>query len=58
MAELLASALRDGEHGSAYGTGEDVRPAPPGRLAEALALGGVGAGVVGAAAGPARMLRR
>ncbi|MET7479144.1 FAD-binding and (Fe-S)-binding domain-containing protein [Streptomyces sp. NPDC005648] len=58
VAELLASALRDGEHGSAYGVGEDVRPAPPGRLGKALALGGAGVGAVGAAAGLARMFRR
>ncbi|MFD8302042.1 FAD-binding and (Fe-S)-binding domain-containing protein [Streptomyces sp. NPDC059690] len=58
VAELLASALPGGRYGSAYGVGPDARPAPPGRLGRALALGGVGAGIAGVAAGLARGLRR
>ncbi|MFI8232944.1 FAD-binding and (Fe-S)-binding domain-containing protein [Streptomyces sp. NPDC085900] len=58
VAELLASALPDGRYGSAYGVGPETRPAPPGRLGRTLALGGVGAGVAGVAAGLVRGLRR
>ncbi|WP_427165691.1 FAD-binding and (Fe-S)-binding domain-containing protein [Streptomyces sp. C1-1] len=58
VAELLASALPGGRYGSAYGVGPDARPAPPGRLGRALALGGVGAGIAGVAVGLARGLRR
>jgi FAD/FMN-containing dehydrogenase/Fe-S oxidoreductase len=57
-AELLASALPDGAHGSAYGVGPEARPAPPGRLGRALALGGVGVAAAGVAAGLVRGLRR
>ncbi|MGW3099449.1 FAD-binding and (Fe-S)-binding domain-containing protein [Streptomyces sp. NPDC001102] len=58
VAELLAAALPDGRYGSAYGVGPKARPAPPGRLGKALALGGVGAGAAGVAAGLVRGLRR
>ncbi|MGW1749272.1 FAD-binding and (Fe-S)-binding domain-containing protein [Streptomyces sp. NPDC002092] len=58
LAELLASALPDGAHGSAYGVGAGVRPAPPGRRAQSLALAGVGLGAAAAAAGVTRLLRR
>ena len=58
LAELLASALPGGAHGSAYGVGAGVRPAPPGRRAQSLALAGVGLSAAAAVAGLTRGLRR
>ncbi|MCW8378201.1 FAD-binding and (Fe-S)-binding domain-containing protein [Streptomyces justiciae] len=64
LAELLAVGLPGGDgaaYGSAYGVAPDARPAPPGRRARALALAGSGvaaAGVVGAALGVVRSIRR
>ncbi|MFR0356663.1 FAD-binding and (Fe-S)-binding domain-containing protein [Streptomyces sediminimaris] len=58
LAELLASGLPRGAHGSAYATGPGVRPAPPGRRAKALTLAGAGLGAALTAAGITRGLRR
>ncbi|MDT7841827.1 FAD-binding and (Fe-S)-binding domain-containing protein [Streptomyces justiciae] len=64
LAELLAVGLPGGDgaaYGSAYGVAPGARPAPPGRRARALALAGSGvaaAGVVGAALGVVRSIRR
>ncbi|MFD5452832.1 FAD-binding and (Fe-S)-binding domain-containing protein [Streptomyces sp. NPDC003470] len=63
LAELLASALPGsagdtGVPGSAYGTGPDVRPAPPGRRARALALAVTGLAAAGTATVLARRLLR
>jgi Fe-S oxidoreductase len=58
LAELLASGLPHGTHGSAYATGPDVRPTPPGRRTRTLALTGAGLGAAVVAAGVMRGLRR
>ncbi|MFE7174379.1 hypothetical protein [Streptomyces sp. NPDC057616] len=58
LAELLASGLPAGAHGSAYAAGPGVRPAPPGRSARTLAGAGAGLGVAFVAAGVTRGLRR
>ncbi|MFI6662980.1 FAD-binding and (Fe-S)-binding domain-containing protein [Streptomyces sp. NPDC050523] len=58
LAELLASGLPGGAHGSAYATGPEARPAPPGRRARTLALAGAALGAALVAAGVTRVLRR
>ncbi|WP_128801693.1 MULTISPECIES: FAD-binding and (Fe-S)-binding domain-containing protein [unclassified Streptomyces] len=58
LAELLASGLPRGAHGSAYAVGPGVRPTPPGRRARTLALAGAGLSAAAVAAGVVRGLRR